>query len=193
MTELVWQNARRQAQNLLNEYWDGHSYPIPVLGISQNLGIQTFIAPLGEYSGMIIKQPGKQAHAYADIDESSQRQRFTFAHELGHYVERTRVANDNEFSFEDHRSLEKILRKILFCSGLIVAGLTIIYTFVIIGVSISQKASPIFGSTTAVALVGQSLGLIAIIAKYLFPAHGVPRSRYHTVPLARSVNDQTLE
>ena len=32
------------------------------------------------------------------------RRRFTFAHELGHYIERTTLANDNDFAFKDGRS-----------------------------------------------------------------------------------------
>ena len=53
---------------------------------------------------MIIKEKGSEPRSYADADEPDVRRRFTFAHELGHYVERTTLANDNDFAFKDGRS-----------------------------------------------------------------------------------------
>lgn len=56
-------------------------------------------------SGMIIKLESEdRARAYINANDSLQRQRFTLAHELGHYVERMVEAKDDEFSFSDSRS-----------------------------------------------------------------------------------------
>lgn len=109
MTDLAWVSAREQAKTILKSYWDKVTFPVPVISISNALGVQTFTAPLPDnLSGMIIKDRDdcEDARAYADSSESKVRCRFTFAHELGHFIERTRVAGDQEFSFEDHRDPE---------------------------------------------------------------------------------------
>lgn len=101
---LVWQDARRSAKNVLDKYWDG-KYPVKVSKISRKMGVMTYRATLPDgLSGMIIKEKGSEPRSYADADEPDVRRRFTFAHELGHYVERTTLANDNDFAFKDGRS-----------------------------------------------------------------------------------------
>lgn len=106
MAELVWVDAREQAENILKSYWKEHVFPVPVISISNSLGVEMFTAPLpDDLSGMIIQDGtgNSQARAYADSFESRERRRFTYAHELGHFIERNQVANDKKFSFEDHR------------------------------------------------------------------------------------------
>lgn len=101
---LVWQDARRSAKNVLDKYWDGR-YPVKVSEISRKMGVMTYRATLPDgLSGMIIKEKGSEPRSYADADEPDVRRRFTFAHELGHYVERTTLANDDDFAFKDGRS-----------------------------------------------------------------------------------------
>lgn len=56
-------------------------------------------------SGMIVKLlDDDRARAYINSRESVERQKFTLAHELGHYVERMVEAGDQEFSFSDQRA-----------------------------------------------------------------------------------------
>lgn len=56
-------------------------------------------------SGMILKLENDDcARAYINAKDSEERQRFTLAHELGHYVERMVEAADQEFSFSDSRT-----------------------------------------------------------------------------------------
>lgn len=103
MVEMAWESARKQAAEILDSYWDGETFPVPIIAISNRLGVKSFMAPLPDrMSGMIIDVNG-DARAYADCSESGVRRRFTFAHELGHFIERTQVAEDKTFSFEDHR------------------------------------------------------------------------------------------
>lgn len=99
----AWQDARRKAREILENYWDG-TFPVRVSAISKKLGVTPYRAtlPLG-VSGMIIKEAGQEARSYADTSESEERRRFTFAHELGHYVERVTLAEDNDFAFKDKR------------------------------------------------------------------------------------------
>lgn len=55
-------------------------------------------------SGMIIKSDEDDpARIYINANESTARQRFTLAHEIGHCMERFTIANDKEFSFRDYR------------------------------------------------------------------------------------------
>lgn len=100
----AWQDARRKAQETLDKYWDGE-FPVRVSSISKRMGVTPYRAtlPYG-VSGMIIKEAGQDARSYAEATESEERRRFTFAHELGHYVERVTVADDNDFAFKDKRS-----------------------------------------------------------------------------------------
>ena len=100
---LAWQDARRKAQETLDHYWDG-TFPVRVSAISKKMGVTPYRAtlPMG-VSGMIIKEQGQEARSYADANESEERRRFTLAHELGHYVERVTLAEDNDFAFKDKR------------------------------------------------------------------------------------------
>ena len=100
---LAWQDARRKAQETLDHYWDG-TFPVRVSEKSKKMGVTPYRAtlPMG-VSGMIIKEQGQEARSYADANESEERRRFTLAHELGHYVERVTLAEDNDFAFKDKR------------------------------------------------------------------------------------------
>lgn len=100
----IWQDARLKAQEVLDHYWDGR-YPVKVSDLCRRLGVTPYRAtlPYG-VSGMIIKERGQDARAYAEATESEERRRFTLAHELGHYIERLTVADDNDFAFKDERS-----------------------------------------------------------------------------------------
>jgi len=58
-------------------------------------------------SGMIVKRAEEdRARAYINTRESRQRQRFTLAHELGHYVERMIDARDREFAVSEARTTQ---------------------------------------------------------------------------------------
>lgn len=104
---LAWQDARRRASELLEQYWDG-TYPVDVRAIARAAGLDTYIRELPSgVSGLIVKrEDDERARAYASAFEIPERQRFTFAHELGHFIERTDLAHDPEFSFTEKRSRE---------------------------------------------------------------------------------------
>lgn len=98
---LVWQEARRQARALVGEdQMAGDPYEL-----CERYGIDVRVGKLpGDVSGMIIKESGRDAEILLSKDDSQNRRRFTCAHELGHYIERTAVAGDQDFSFRDLRS-----------------------------------------------------------------------------------------
>lgn len=104
MSELVWENARKHAADVLSHHWDGVTLPVPIAKISGEVGVTPLKASLPNgLSGMIIGRPNEPARSYAEASEPETRRRFTFAHELGHYVERVAVSNDDDFSFIERR------------------------------------------------------------------------------------------
>ena len=69
------------AQSLLKEYWD-MKVPIDPEFFAEKLGLQVVQEPLGYRSGY-LDAASKTIHV--NSTESRVRQRFTVAHELGHY------------------------------------------------------------------------------------------------------------
>ena len=103
MGKLVWQDARERAADVLDNYWDGE-LPVDVASISAAMGVTPYRGSLPDgLSGMVIKRPGEPARSYVEASEPVGRRRFTIAHELGHYVERVDVSDDDDFSFVDER------------------------------------------------------------------------------------------
>ncbi len=105
-----------QARQLLKVTWvfsgdDKDSFPLPVnpFLISQRLGIQTYTATLkGDVAGMLVKREREEPEIYVHAHDNSNRQRFTCAHELGHYNKRSQLedlAYRNEWEYVDFRDL----------------------------------------------------------------------------------------
>jgi hypothetical protein len=99
---LVKDVARRAADDVLNEYWDGR-LPVDPVRIAETLGMSVWSADLPDNeSGRIVKQHGQPAQIYLNRNEPDGRQNFTCAHELGHWFER-KAQSDEEYSFVDRR------------------------------------------------------------------------------------------
>lgn len=104
MAELVWKQAREAARKVLDGNWDQH-VPVKIEQICRACGVTTYkcIMP-DDLSGMIVKRAAERdAKAFIDKEEPGVRQRFTLAHELGHFIERTVIAQDDEYGFEEVR------------------------------------------------------------------------------------------
>lgn len=100
---LVYQLARQEAENLLKEHWDGE-LPVRLAPFTEAVNANKYETSLtGGISGMVSKAPGTPAAIILNNQDSVARRRFTWAHELGHIVERREVAQDSEYSFSDHR------------------------------------------------------------------------------------------
>lgn len=102
---LVYERARREADQLLEAHWDG-TFPVALGSITRSLNGDVTIEQLATgLSGFIVKSENDDvAHIVLNRDEVAERQRFTWAHELGHLVERRSVAGDEDFSFVDTRA-----------------------------------------------------------------------------------------
>jgi Zn-dependent peptidase ImmA (M78 family) len=105
-------NPETDAQQILTTVWapnapDDSAVPLPVnpFEIAQRLGIKAFTAGLDEgVSGILVKRAGQDAEIYVHASDSPNRQRFTCAHELGHYVKRS-AAGDEAWEYVEHRDL----------------------------------------------------------------------------------------
>jgi len=81
--------AERDAADILKRYWRTGSLPVDPVAIARRLDVNVYSAQLGEdVSGMLIKNVDEDPAIYVDVDDSLPRQRFTVAHEIGHFVDR---------------------------------------------------------------------------------------------------------
>jgi Zn-dependent peptidase ImmA (M78 family) len=98
----------RDAAQLLEEAWpqgfDGLPLlPVDPVRIAQKLGVDVLVANMKPgVSGAIEKRVGEDPVIYLNRNDSPNRQRFTCAHELGHYYLRT-LQGDVAYSWVDRR------------------------------------------------------------------------------------------
>jgi len=103
--------AERDARELLERAWmeDGPErlvLPVDPFAIAFKLGLQVFtdrnLPP--DVSGMLRKRPGyEDPEILLNSSDSRNRQRFTCAHELGHYTQRVKTGNDDYWEYVDRR------------------------------------------------------------------------------------------
>ena len=78
------QFARRQAEHLI-ERWTGTKPPVDVEQIAKTLGLPIIETDLGgDVSGLLVSN-GEQSCIVVSKDDHPHRQRFTIAHEIGHF------------------------------------------------------------------------------------------------------------
>lgn len=103
--------AEKAAEDLLGVAWiaDGHDVsacPIPVdpFAIAARLGLLVSRRPLEpDISGMLAKTPNRDPEVFINSLDSANRQRFSCAHEIGHYSKRTSGRDDDEWGYIDRR------------------------------------------------------------------------------------------
>lgn len=81
---MIIERIEREAEQLLERVGIAQ-IPIPIDEIVRSLGIRVSRAPSQDFSGLIIRKDG---HALIGVNSNEPlvRQRFTVAHELGHFV-----------------------------------------------------------------------------------------------------------
>lgn len=100
---LVIDQAKEDAEIVASKYTWMHVFPVDVAEIAQSMGLLIEYTYLRDgVSGMLRSRPPDIPVIYVDATENEARQRFTIAHELGHYVERTNQGQ-NDFAFIDER------------------------------------------------------------------------------------------
>lgn len=103
--------AERDARELLERAWlkdDPPRLRLPVdpIAIARQLGIEVYtdyeLPP--EVSGMLRKRAGyEDPEILLNARDSRNRQRFTCAHELGHYTQRVKSGEDEAWEYVDRR------------------------------------------------------------------------------------------
>lgn len=104
----IKESAQGAAAAILDYLWEDRGFPVDPFEIAAKLGIHVEFAPLENgISGMILVEEGKTPQILIEVTDSPSRQRFTCAHEIGHFVERTdRIDAPREFAFVDRRGAE---------------------------------------------------------------------------------------
>jgi len=105
------EQIERRAEHLLRESKAWH-IPVPIDRVVQDLGLKTESTVLGDdISGLLVVEKGRGAIGY-NSTHARVRQRFTIAHEVGHYVlhvkssSQTRLFIDRYVAFRDEESSE---------------------------------------------------------------------------------------
>lgn len=99
---LVKDKARSDAQAVLRDTWTLGA-PVDPKRIADNLGITVRYLPLEQNVSGMLRVEDDFAEIYVNSNDVPTRQRFTIAHELGHYIERTSQGK-TDFNFIDYRS-----------------------------------------------------------------------------------------
>lgn len=95
------EEGAKQAAECLATYWPEREIPVDAVLMARRMGVRPLLAKLPvNVSGAISKRAGADATIYVEETEPSVRQRFTVAHELGHYV---RQSGDETIEFVDFR------------------------------------------------------------------------------------------
>jgi Zn-dependent peptidase ImmA (M78 family) len=103
---LVVDRAREDAEKIAADFTLPGRFPVDVEDIANQMGIRVEYTYLEEgVSGMIVARPDEVPVIFVDERDSGGRQRFTIAHELGHYVERINQG-EVKFAFIDRRGMD---------------------------------------------------------------------------------------
>ncbi len=101
---LIWEAARHHARILREVHPIGNTGLRDLTRLAEAFEARVFVVPLEPHlSGLVVKNQQEGARIYISHTDSPLRQRFTLAHEIGHLVDRLELANDDEYSFVDHR------------------------------------------------------------------------------------------
>lgn len=100
-------DAARDAERLLARAWQrGSDLPLPVdpVKIARRLGIDVVDARLDpDVSAAIVKERGQDPTILLNMIDSRNRQRFSCAHELGHFIRRS--DDPDEYEYVDLRDV----------------------------------------------------------------------------------------
>jgi putative toxin-antitoxin system, toxin component len=83
-------DAHQTAAIVRQTFWSGR-YPVDPVKIALALGAEVYEAQLGsDIFGALLQDSEGSMRIYIDKDQPASRYRFSAAHELGHYVDRSR-------------------------------------------------------------------------------------------------------
>lgn len=99
----IRERARNDAAATAEIYWTDGRVPVDPVRIARDMGIQVFSAQLGDDVYGMISGSDSGVEIYVDQDNPEVRQRFTIAHEIGHFVANA-SALDGDVNFVERRS-----------------------------------------------------------------------------------------
>lgn len=83
--------AEKAAQSTLDNLWGDEGFPVDPFRLAKQLGLEVWSAALNEgVAGQLAKVPGRAPVVILNRVDPRNRQRFTCAHELGHYYQRVK-------------------------------------------------------------------------------------------------------
>jgi Zn-dependent peptidase ImmA (M78 family) len=98
----VTHNPAQDAERILADLWGDAGIPIDPVRIARTLGIRVVNAELDpDVSGALVKERQKDPVIFLNATDSPNRQRFTAAHELGHFVKRS--DDPDQYEYIDRR------------------------------------------------------------------------------------------
>lgn len=96
-------NAEQAAATLLEATWSNLGMPVDPVQIAKKLGIDVLETDLpDDVSGALIKERDQDPVILLNQHDSKNRQRFTCAHELGHYIQKAQNDGEN-YEYIDFR------------------------------------------------------------------------------------------
>lgn len=94
-----WEPPEEKAREVLDAQWGevGDEYPVDPVIIARNLGVNVYQSEMPpSVSGYIIKRGAPVApDIFVNSEHAPVRQRFTVAHELGHYFNRKDIGGEH--------------------------------------------------------------------------------------------------
>lgn len=101
--------AEADARQLFSTNWlpiaGSDPFPVDPVRIAASLGVDVFNAQLSDkVAGALVKEEERKPTILLNEADSPRRRRFTCAHEIGHFILRTRANPSDDFTFTDFRS-----------------------------------------------------------------------------------------
>jgi Zn-dependent peptidase ImmA (M78 family) len=91
-------NPSQDAERILADAWGDKGLPIDPVRIARELGIKVVTAWMDpDVSGALVKERQKDPVILLNATDSPNRQRFTCAHELGHFIKRSDAPDQYEY------------------------------------------------------------------------------------------------
>jgi Zn-dependent peptidase ImmA (M78 family) len=92
------------ANAIFDQYWD-QSLPVDPVAIATKMGLEVYKDRIDGLSGRLVKTLVSAPIIVVNLDDASVRQRFTCAHEIGHYLQRQAHDISDIYEYVDNRDL----------------------------------------------------------------------------------------
>ena len=117
----VHTRAERDAQHLLDRL-EMTEIPVDPIKVARALGIEVWTSDLDRnVAGLLVRRKGRAPEIYVSAVDQPNRQRFTIAHEVGHFIERAAKGQAeepvNQIDYRDDVSSEGSNPREMYANG----------------------------------------------------------------------------